>query len=431
MGFEHEANQDFERAVLKGFMRKVASLFKKEDNQLLPYDEVRQKLPIKGQHYRGFEEVPINKIVGSFGRYRDFDRAFLPTQRRTRQRWVNIDKAHLQQEHLPAVELYKMGEAYFVKDGNHRISVAKERGQEFIDAYVTEIDIPVPLSPDIRVDQLELKRAYAALLEKTGIQQLRSEAQLEATSPEQYARLLEHIDTHRWYLGEKREGEVAYVDAAASWYDSVYMPIVNVIRQNKLLKEFSGVTETDLYLWIMEYSGYLREAYRYDNGAQPGNEKEEAVRHFLDGYPIRPLKKLISYFKKAPLLEEIVMQQEEAAFYERTGLTLLRKDARVRPSLPIHYDRLFEHIEVHRWYLGEQRGGYVPFSDAVASWFDSVYLPLVQIIREQDIMAQFTGRTEADLYLWIMQHKEYLAREYQTETALDQAAKDFTKRRKK
>jgi hypothetical protein len=430
MVFDHNANQDFERAVLKGFLRKVASLFKKESNQLLPFDEVRQKLPNKGQHYRGFEEVPINKIVGSFGRYRDFDRAFLPTQRRTRQRWINIDKAHLKQEQLPAVELFKMGDVYFVKDGNHRVSVARERGQEFIDAYVTEIDIPVTLSPDIRVDQLELKKEYAVLLEKTGIKQLRPEAQLEASSSGQYARLIEHIDTHRWYLGEKRGGEAPYGEAVASWYDQVYLPILTIFRQENLLKEFPGVTETDLYLWFMEYSGYLREAYRDDNGLGE-KKKEEAVRHFLYGYPVRPVKKLIAYLKKENLVEQIIMQQEGAAFNEKTELCQHRPDAMVRPSLPIHYDRLLEHIEVHRWYLGEQRGSFVPYSEAVVSWYDQVYLPLVRIIRDQNILDQFPGRTETDLYLWIIEHKEVLAREFQTETDLDKAAEDFTKKNRK
>jgi hypothetical protein len=430
MVFEHQANQDFERAVLKGFVRKITSLFKKEKNQLLPFDAVRQKIPFKGQFYRGFEEVPINKIIGSFGRYRDFDRAFLPTQRRTRQRWINIDKAHIQQERLPAVELYKMGDVYFVKDGNHRVSVARERGQEYIDAYVTEVEIPVPLSSDIRADQLEIKQQYALLLEKTGIKQLRPDALLETTLPDHYARLLEHIDTHRWFLGEKQGSEIPYQQAVCSWYDNVYLPIVTIFRQQSILDEFPGITETDLYLWIMEYSGYLREVYR-DENIMGEKKKEEAVRHFLDGYPVRPVKKIISYLRKEDLVEEIIMQQERAAFYEKTELPILRPEVYIWPTLPKQYDRLLEHIEVHRWYLGEQKGSFIPYFDAVVSWYDNVYMPLVSIIRSQNILLEFPGRTETDLYLWIIEHKEYLERENQTETGLGQAAEDFSKRNKK
>jgi hypothetical protein len=428
--FDQHANLDYERAVLKGFVRKVINLFKKESNQLLPFDEVRHSIPLKGQHYLGFREVPIEKIAGSFGRYRDFDRAFLPTQTRTRQRWVNIDKAHYNQEHLPAVELYKIGEAYFVKDGNHRVSVARQRGQVFIDAYVTEVEIPVPLSSDTRIDQLEMKKEYAILLEKTGIKELRPEAHLEMNSAGQYVRLLEHIETHRWFLGEKRGEEATWEEAVLSWFDSVYMPLINVFRQQNLLQEFPGVPETELYLWIMEYSGYLREAYQDDNELE-GKKKEAAVRHFLKGYPVRPVKKLIAYLRRENLVEEIIMQQEGAAFNEKTELSHLRPEVQVRPSLPNQYARLREHIEVHRWYLGEQQASFIPFPEAAASWYDKVFMPLVRVIREQNILEEFPGRTETDLYLWIIEHKDYLEREYQTGTGLDEAADDFTKRNRK
>ena len=124
MGFEQLANSDFERAVSRGFWRQILNWFKGTDNQLLPFDEVRARLPMYGQHYVGMRQVEVNKIVGSFGRYRDFDRVFLPLQRKTKDRWVSIDKAHYKQIPLPPVELYKIGDIYFVKDGNHRVSVA-------------------------------------------------------------------------------------------------------------------------------------------------------------------------------------------------------------------------------------------------------------------------------------------------------------------
>jgi hypothetical protein len=180
----------------------------------------------------------------------------------------------------------------------------------------------------------------------------------------------------------------------------------------------------------MEYSGYLREAYQDDHELE-GKKKEEAVRHFIKGYPVRPVKKLIAYIRRETLVEEIIMQQEGAAFNEKTELFRLRPDAQVRPSLPNQYGRLLEHIEVHRWYLGEQQESFIPFQQAAASWYDNVYMPLVRVIREQEILAEFSGRTETDLYLWIIEHKDYLEREYQTGTDLDQAADDFTKRNRK
>ena len=139
MSIEQMASQDYERALFKAAWRKILTRLRGESNELLPFEQVREQLPFRGQRYIGMHEVPVDKIVGSMGRYRDFDRAFLPRQKRTRGRWINIDKAHYSDVILPPVELYKMGEVYFVIDGNHRVSVARQRGQKDIDAHVIEI----------------------------------------------------------------------------------------------------------------------------------------------------------------------------------------------------------------------------------------------------------------------------------------------------
>jgi hypothetical protein len=139
------AIRDFDRAVSKAYWRDWFSRLVKKNNDLISFEEIRRALPFKGQRYLGVQFVPLANIVGSEGRYRDFDRTFFPRQDHSRSRWVSIDKAHYQAVALPPVELFKIAEVYFVRDGHHRISVARARGQEFIDAYVTEIDAPVSL----------------------------------------------------------------------------------------------------------------------------------------------------------------------------------------------------------------------------------------------------------------------------------------------
>jgi hypothetical protein len=137
--------QDFERAVWRAFWRDLFSRLTRKGNDLLSFDQVRQCLPLTRQHYRGLQAVPLNQVVGSEGRYRDFDRSFFPRQTRTRARWLSINQAYYKEVSLPPVELFKVGQGYFVRDGNHRVSVARAHGQEFIDAYVIEIDMPVPI----------------------------------------------------------------------------------------------------------------------------------------------------------------------------------------------------------------------------------------------------------------------------------------------
>jgi len=407
--YRNLALYDFDRALARAFWRKILSWIRRKSNRLLPFDEVREKLPMRGQRYLGMTQVPIDRIVGSMGRYHDFDRAFLPTHSKNRDRWVSIDVAHYGQVVLPPVELYKIGEIYFVKDGNHRISVARERGQLYVDAYVTEIDVPVPLSTDLTIDELELKRAYAAFLEQTRLDVLRPGADLESRLPGQYELLLEHIDVHRWYLGENSQREIPYSEAVTSWYDTVYTPVVEVFRQQGLVEELSRFKEVDLYLWVMKYQAYLREAYREEIAREEAAvdlldeaAREEASRQFAEEHPRAPVKKLIQAFNQATWLDEIFLRQERAAFFRRTNLAELRPQAQISSSIPGQYERLLEHIRVHRWYLGIQRNQEVPYEEAVLSWYDNVYMPLVRIIRKEGILKDFPDRTETDLYMWII-----------------------------
>lgn len=407
MAYNNLANDDFERAFVKGFWRKVLRwLTGKSSDLLLPYDAVKERLPIKGQHFIGVRQVPIDQIVGSMGRYRDFDRAFLPLQKRTKDRWVSIDKAHYEAISLPAVELYKVGDVYFVLDGNHRVSVARERGHLFVDAFVTEIDIPIPLTTVTDLADLELKGEYARFIENTKINQYRPEADLTLTLPGEYKRLLEHISVHRWYLGEQRGSEVPYQEAVISWYDNVYSPLARIIQDQNLINYFPKRTVADLYIWIIEYQWYRREAYREDYAF------EDAADQFIDDFEEWPAGKLVNVLKQAAWVDYFILEQEMTGFMARTHLLDLRPQSDIRLTVPGMYEKLIQHIDVHRWYLGEQRKGEVSYQDAVISWYDNVYMPLVEIIRTQGVMDEFPGRTEADLYLWIMMHKANLKEMY-------------------
>jgi hypothetical protein len=313
-----------------------------------------------------------------------------------------------------------MGEVYFVKDGNHRVSVARERGQAFIDAYVIEIEIPVLLTADIELSDLILKREYALFLEQTDIGHIRPEASIELTLPGEYERLLEHISVHRWYLGEQKKGEVPYSDAVASWFDNVYSPLVQLIEQNHLPEKFPNRTAADLYLWIIEYLWYLREAFRdqFDFG--------QAANQFIQNFSDWPAGKLVNLLKKASWVDHLILKQEKENFYSRTGIQEVCNGISIDLTMPGLYEKLNQHIEVHHWYLGLQRKKAVPYQEAVESWCINVYLPLVELIREQCILDEFPGRTESDLYLWIIEHQGFLREEFGTEVPLDVAAEHFT-----
>jgi hypothetical protein len=313
-GIKNIAKADFESALRKGFWRNVVSWLTKSSNDLLPFDEVRKNLPLKGQHYIGLKQIPINQVIGSVGRYHDFDRAFLPRLESSSGRWISIDEAHLMDIGLPAIEVYKIGTIYFVKDGNHRVSVARERGQTFIDAAVTEIEVPVLIDANISIDDLIRKKEQVEFFDQTHLNDLRPDANLELTVPGGYDKLLEHIHTHQWFDGERLKHPITWEEGVNNWYDAVYMPLVNVIRQNDILKQFPGRTETDLYLWIIEHLYYLREEVREEVSL------EEAASHFAEEFSERPLHRIINIFRRvAHNLQESLGEVHESDIQVHAG----------------------------------------------------------------------------------------------------------------
>jgi hypothetical protein len=250
----------------------LRDIFRGQPNTMLSFEEVRARLNVRGQRYLGRQVVPLDHIIGSEGRYLDFDRRFLPRSDVLKERWSKIDQAMLQAVDLPPVDLYKIGDIYFVRDGNHRVSVARQQGVEFIDANVVELIVDVPLDPDLSVRDLLMKEEYSDFLEWTDLHTLRPDERIEFSELGGYLDLVRHINAHRYYLGRQLKRDVGRDEAVADWYDHVYMPIVRVIREQNLLKQFPGRTEADLYHWIMDHRWYMLER----SGADPGPEAAAA-----------------------------------------------------------------------------------------------------------------------------------------------------------
>ena len=251
------AQHDFEAARRKAFLTAVGALLRHQPNELLAFDEFERLLPMEGQVYRGIQAVPVAAVRGSVDRYHDFDRNFLPAQSHTRPRWIGIDKAMITDTPLPPIAVYKLGEVYFVKDGNHRVSVARERGMDYIDADVIEISTPVPIPADVDGADLLLLAEYGRFLQQTDLDTLRPAVCIAFTALGRYDTLLEHISAHRWYLGINLKRAISWTEAVQSWYDTLYAPMIATIREQGILADFPRRTEADLYLWIMDHGWHL------------------------------------------------------------------------------------------------------------------------------------------------------------------------------
>ena len=268
---------DYRRARTRAFLNRVWSVLSGQPTNLLSYDEVKEKLHIGGPIDRGVKTVRLDQIAGSLNRYLAFDRAFLPTQDDTASRWQWVNRAFYEDISLPPVVLYKVGDVYFVVDGHHRVSVARGQGQEYIDAEVRECSTRVNITPDIKPDDLKILHEKVHFLERTRLDSLRPKAKIRLTVPDGFDRMLEHIAVHRYFMGLEWKRHIDEDEAVVHWYDTVYLPIVKVIRASKILKEFPGKTEGDLYLWTLDHQHYLAE-----QEGQPLQPPEEAAQDFID-----------------------------------------------------------------------------------------------------------------------------------------------------
>ena len=246
------AIHDFQSARQKAGIQEVLARFTGKSTQLLSYEEVAEKLKLQARIERGLRDIPLDSIVGSVGRYTDFTRTFLPRRDDDRERWVGVKAAMEAGEGLPPIDVYKVGEVYFVIDGNHRVSIARQEKFTSIQARVIELQTDIRLTPDIQPDDLIVKAEHAEFLDKTRIQEMRPNVDLSVTSCCQYDKLMEQIRVCQYLLQEEQKRDMSLQDAAAYWYDTMYIPLAEAIRDRGVLRWFPCRTITDLYIWISE-----------------------------------------------------------------------------------------------------------------------------------------------------------------------------------
>ncbi len=298
----HESNRKFSDVRSRAFIHSAMSVLRGKSDQLLPFEEVRSTLKLDHTRYLGLQDVPLEKIVGSVGRYHDFTREFLPRHDSQENRWRQVYDLTTSFQGFPPIELYKVGEVYFVRDGNHRVSVARANKSETIEAWVTEYLTPVLLAPEDTMDSVLIKAGAANFLQVTELDKLRPDQNIQLTNPGRYKLLLQNITVHKYYKEVECSCEISWQEAVASWYDNVYMPLVTEIRKRDILKRFPDRTEADLYAWLILHREALEAVYgigQVDDGlvvdaleseakASPIQKIERAIKRKLDPDSLPP-----------------------------------------------------------------------------------------------------------------------------------------------
>lgn len=255
----------FHQARRKAQLRSLLNKITGHPDELLVFDEVRRALNLAHPNKRRLDDIPLDAIVGSVDRYYDFNRKFYPLSDSARDRWAKV-KELVEVRGLEPIEVYQIGDVYFVLDGNHRVSVARQLESETIEAFVSEFRTNVEITPDDDIRDVILKAEHQELMEDTGLDEFSPDLEFQVTMPGRYREILEHIQVHRYFLGLDYQRDVSFEEAVKSWVDQVYVPAVKVIRDLEILKNFPGRTETDLYLWLKKHQWDLEHSLKYRVG---------------------------------------------------------------------------------------------------------------------------------------------------------------------
>jgi hypothetical protein len=297
----------FQSARQRAFLQDMIGLLRGKPAELLSFDDIRGRLRLREESYRGLQDVPLDKIQGSVGRYHEFNNKFLPRRNDMRERWSRVYAKVTSMEGVPPIDLYKVGDVYFVRDGNHRVSVAHQMGAKTIQAHVTELHTAVPVKPGMTLKDMDDAAEYLAFLEETGLNHTRPHHQsMRLSEPARYRELLGHIYIHAQVLEQVHGGPVSTTDAAADWYDNVYRPAVTLIRKYNILEgtkeRDDGPTEADLYLWMVDH---LRDVRHQMGSNTPSRKFSDALVDYLTQ-------------KKIPIPRELLDEDDKSVFLSRT-----------------------------------------------------------------------------------------------------------------
>jgi len=286
-----DAQSDFSRARRARLLADIGRRLRREPDDvalMLPFEEVVEALGRTGQHDLGLQVVPLEAIVGSVDRAVDFDRGLRPTSARLRSRWERINAAQRRGEALPPVSLFKVGDLYFVRDGHHRVSVAKSLGRSDIDAYVVEVETRVKLGEDTLVSDLPLKDHERLFRERVPLP-AQARARISLRDPWDFGTLAEAVEAWGFRAMQNRGTYMDRAEVAHHWYTEEYEPVVDLLRAGDLIAE--GETETEGYMRVAADRYRVLRTHEWSDDVLDQLRREERRRRWRRRPPPRQLRR--------------------------------------------------------------------------------------------------------------------------------------------
>jgi hypothetical protein len=281
-----DAEGDFSRARRQRALARLSARLRRADdvNHILPFEEVVRALGRTGEKRLGQQLISLDSIVGTVDRSREFDRSFRPTSPRVRERWQRINLAQRKGEALPPIDVYRIGDMHFVKDGHHRVSVARALGHRDIDAYVTDVLTEIGADRKIRLRDLPLKSHQRLFYERVPLP-VEQREQIHLSDEWRYAALAEAVEAWGFRVSQARREWLSRLEVAEAWFRDEYRPVVEMLREARLIPK--GVTDTEAYMTIAALRYLLLRTHEWDDAVidalrrdleSPGQEDDTMVR---------------------------------------------------------------------------------------------------------------------------------------------------------
>ena len=281
-----DAQGDFSRARRRRALARLSARLRRVDdvNHILPFEEVARALGRVGERRLGEQLISLDSIVGTVDRSREFDRDFRPTSPRVRERWQRINLAQRKGEAMPPIDVYRIGELHFVKDGHHRVSVARALGHKDISAYVTEVQTQVGADREIRLKDLPLKSHQRLFFERVPLNPEERE-RIRLSDEWRYAALAEAVEAWGFRASQARGEEMSRQEVAESWLHDEYEPVTAMLRDAQLVPK--GVSDTEAYMKVAALRYLILRTHEWDDAVidairkdieHPGVEDDTLVR---------------------------------------------------------------------------------------------------------------------------------------------------------
>jgi hypothetical protein len=246
-----DAQDDFSRARRAQLLADLGRRLRREPDDvglIMPFDEVVEALGLVGETQLGLQAIPLDSVIGTVDRTRDFDRGFRPTTPRVRGRWQRIAAAQRRGESFPPISVYRIGDLHFVRDGHHRVSVAKSLGREEIDAYVTDVRTRIGTGEALRLADLPLKDHERLFHERVPLDQ-EPHARVRPSDPWDYGTLAEGVEAWGFRVLQERREYMDREEVARLWFEEDFLPIVETLRAGGFIR--SSETEADAYMRVV------------------------------------------------------------------------------------------------------------------------------------------------------------------------------------